>query len=120
MMSYIDVNWDFSQFDRDNSARQHAAGYAKIAARIAAGIPGDLGGRITSANTHLNLAQMAFATHNYGTALTQARLLYEDVAAPPRSPTCRSRPRAQHVGDRRAGQARQRARQGLRQGQGHA
>ena len=24
---------------------------------------------------------MAFATHNYGTALTQARLLYEDVAA---------------------------------------
>ena len=31
MMSYIDVNWDFSQFDRDNSARHHAAGYAKIA-----------------------------------------------------------------------------------------
>ena len=30
-MSYIDLNWDFSQFGRDNSARQHAAGYAKIA-----------------------------------------------------------------------------------------
>ena len=23
MMSYIDLNWDFSQFDRDNSARFH-------------------------------------------------------------------------------------------------
>ena len=35
MMSYIDVNWDFSQFDRDNSARHHAGGYALIANRIA-------------------------------------------------------------------------------------
>ena len=33
MMSYIDVNWDFSQFDRDNSARHHAGGYALIANR---------------------------------------------------------------------------------------
>ena len=38
MMSYIDVNWDFSQFDRDNSARHHAAGYALIANRIAADV----------------------------------------------------------------------------------
>ena len=38
IMSYIDVNWDFSQFDRDNSARHHAAGYALIANRIAADI----------------------------------------------------------------------------------
>ena len=39
MMSYIDLNWDFSQFDRDNSARHHAAGYAKIA-NIVATYPG--------------------------------------------------------------------------------
>ena len=26
-MSYIDVNWDFSQFDRDNAARHQAAGF---------------------------------------------------------------------------------------------
>ena len=38
MMSYIDVNWDFSQFDRDNSARHHAGGYALIANRVAADI----------------------------------------------------------------------------------
>ena len=38
MMSYIDLNWDFSQFDRDNSARHHAAGYALIANRIAGDI----------------------------------------------------------------------------------
>ena len=81
MMSYIDLNWDFSQFDRDNSARHHAAGYAKIANNLAATVPGDPGGKITSANSHISLAQMAFATHQYGTALTEARLAYEDVAA---------------------------------------
>ena len=40
IMSYIDLNWDFSQFDRDNSARHHAAGYAKIANIVAARLPG--------------------------------------------------------------------------------
>jgi hypothetical protein len=36
MMSYIDLNWDFSQFDRDNAARHQAAGYI-INANVIAG-----------------------------------------------------------------------------------
>ncbi len=36
MMSYIDLNWDFSQFDRDNAARQQAAGYI-VNANVIAG-----------------------------------------------------------------------------------
>ena len=42
---------------------------------------GDPGGKITSANSHIAWRHMAFATHQYGTALTEARLGYEDVAA---------------------------------------
>ena len=36
MMSYIDLNWDFSQFDRDNAARHQAAGFI-INANVIAG-----------------------------------------------------------------------------------
>lgn len=81
MMSYIDLNWDFSQFDRDNSARHHAAGYAKIANIVAddlVGIPA-AAGKLTEADTALATAQTAFATHNYATALEYARLGYEKV-----------------------------------------
>ena len=35
MMSYVDLNWDFSQFDRDNFNRFHAAGYIVNANAIA-------------------------------------------------------------------------------------
>ena len=40
MMSYIDLNWDFSQFDRDNAARHQAAGYILNANVIAGRILG--------------------------------------------------------------------------------
>ena len=36
VMSYIDVNWDFSQFDRDNAARHQAAGFI-VNANVIAG-----------------------------------------------------------------------------------
>jgi hypothetical protein len=83
MMSYIDLNWDFSQFDRDNSARHHAAGYAKIANIVADDLVGNpaAAGKLAEANTALNSAQAAFATHNYGTALQFARQAYEAVVA---------------------------------------
>jgi hypothetical protein len=80
MMSYIDLNWDFSQFDRDNSARHHAAGYAKIANILAATYAGDPGGKKAAANTRLNTAEMAFATHDYIAALENARAAYALVA----------------------------------------
>ena len=83
MMSYIDLNWDFSQFDRDNSARHHAAGYAKIANVVAAGLVGKpaAAGKLAEADTALSTAQAAFATHNYTTALQYARQAFEAVAA---------------------------------------
>ena len=108
MMSYIDLNWDFSQFDRDNSARHHAAGYAKIANAIAP-YPGDPGGKITSADTPPRLAQMAFAAHDYGDALGRGAAR---VRGRRRGRRARRRPvddrRAEHVDDRRAGEERER------------
>jgi hypothetical protein len=41
MMSYIDLNWDFSQFDRDNMNRFLAAAYTSNANRIAAAVLAD-------------------------------------------------------------------------------
>jgi hypothetical protein len=79
-MSYIDLNFDFSQFDRDNSARHHAAGYAKVANALAAVIPGDPGGKLGAADAALRLAQAAFAAHLYEAALAHARSAYELVA----------------------------------------
>jgi hypothetical protein len=80
MMSYIDLNWDFSQFDRDNSARQHAAGYAKIANALAATYPGDPGGRKAAADSQLTMAQLAFASHDYTGSLAFAKAAYGLVA----------------------------------------
>ena len=86
IMSYIDLNWDFSQFDRDNSARHHAAGYAKIANRIAADVLDDpdasdptVDAALDSANTHLTAAQTAFGAHEYLDALAAAKAAYWEV-----------------------------------------
>ena len=35
IMSYIDLNWDFSQFDQDNMARFQTAAYVEAANRLA-------------------------------------------------------------------------------------
>ena len=91
MMSYIDVNWDFSQFDRDNSARHHAAGYALIANRIAADILRDrdrdrAAGELAAADRQLEAAQDAWR-----------RTTTRRCCARPRLPTGRPR------GRRRAG-----------------
>ena len=83
MMSYIDLNWDYSQFDRDNSARHHTAGYAKIANIVAAQLTGRPAAapKLAEASTTLDTAQAAFAAHDYPTALRLARDAYEDVVA---------------------------------------
>jgi hypothetical protein len=85
MMSYIDLNWDFSQFDRDNSARHHAAGFALISNRVAAaivgaGAPGS-GPTLVAADVDLVAAQAAFAGHNYTTALDKAESAYRRLLA---------------------------------------
>jgi hypothetical protein len=79
IMSYLDLADGFSQFDQDNSARHHAAGYAKIATAIAAGLPSS--GLITSANAKLGLAKAAWSARNYSQALQYAKSAYDDVVA---------------------------------------
>lgn len=83
MMSYIDLNWDYSQFDRDNSARHHTAGYAKIANIVAAQLTGKPAAapKLAEADGKLTAAQAAFAGHDYINALRLAREGYEAVVA---------------------------------------
>jgi hypothetical protein len=84
MMSYIDVNWDYSQFDRDNSARQHAGGYALIANRIAADILRDRDAdrarrELIAADRALEAAQDALRNHDYDDMLGYAERAYRYV-----------------------------------------
>jgi hypothetical protein len=86
MMSYIDVNWDFSQFDRDNSARHHAGGYALIANRVAADILRDRDrrraeGDLENADRSLRRAQAALEAHDYNAMLAHAASAYRSVRA---------------------------------------
>lgn len=84
MMSYIDVNWDFSQFDRDNSDRFLTAAYAEGANRLAADVLADpQAGRATAelraADALLGLAGAAFAAHRYRAAYALAERAYDRV-----------------------------------------
>jgi hypothetical protein len=78
IMSYMDLATEFGQFDQDNSARHHAAGYAKIANAIAANAP-----RATfeEADGLLVEAQNALSNHQYQLMLTKAKAAYESVVA---------------------------------------
>jgi hypothetical protein len=77
IMSYMDLATDFGQFDRDNSARHHAAGYAKVAKAIAAQLPA----ATPAADALLGQAQEALSAHDYETMLTKAKEAYEAVVA---------------------------------------
>jgi hypothetical protein len=84
MMSYIDVNWDFSQFDRDNSDRFLTAAYFDGANRLAADVLADpdarrAAGELRSADILLGLAKLAFAKHEYRTAYALAETAYNRV-----------------------------------------
>ncbi|GAB7039274.1 hypothetical protein JCM9533A_31240 [Catenuloplanes niger JCM 9533] len=84
MMSYIDVNWDFSQFDRDNSDRFLTAAYVEAANRLAADVLADPDARKATADLHaadvtIGLAKKAFAAHDYRLAYTLAEAAYDRV-----------------------------------------
>ncbi|MCO8274336.1 hypothetical protein M1L60_27420 [Actinoplanes sp. TRM 88003] len=85
MMSYIDVNWDFSQFDRDNSDRFLTAAYWEAANRLAATVPagkaGKVRGDLTKADALLGLSKAAFAKHEYRAAYALADSAYGKVVA---------------------------------------
>jgi hypothetical protein len=84
MMSYIDLNWDFSQFDRDNMNRFRTAAYITNANAIAADIlasrqPERAAEQLAAADAEIGLAKAAMAAHDYPRALGHARTAYEHV-----------------------------------------
>ena len=85
-MSYIDLNWDFSQFDRDNAARHQAAGFIVNANMIAGRILESRDARkaahdLEAADAAVGQAKSAMAAHDYTAAWRAARSAYESVLA---------------------------------------
>ncbi|GAA4944910.1 hypothetical protein [Actinoplanes utahensis] len=84
MMSYIDVNWDFSQFDRDNNDRFLTAAYWEAANKLAATVPAGKGKlALKAADALLGGATKAFAAHDYRAAYALAEKAYYTVGAIP-------------------------------------
>ena len=84
VMSYIDLNWDFSQFDRDNMNRYMAAAYVENANAIAAEILADPDAETSAdelaiADTQIAESQSALAGHDYPAAARHAKVAYEAV-----------------------------------------
>ncbi|WP_432478673.1 hypothetical protein [Nocardioides sp. GXQ0305] len=81
MMSYIDLNWDFSQFDQDNMARFQAAAYVEAANRLAgealaAPEPQRARDELRRADRLVGRAEQAFARHRYPLAWAWAGQAY--------------------------------------------
>jgi hypothetical protein len=81
MMSYIDLNWDFSQFDADNMRRFQSAAYIEGANRLAAEAlagpnPGRATAALTAADRAVGLAEQAFRSHRYVQAQAFALAAY--------------------------------------------
>jgi len=86
IMSYIDLNWDFSQFDRDNMNRYMTSIYINQANAILADIyasprAGDASSLLTSADNHAAQALASFDAMDYAGAALHAKLAYGDVLA---------------------------------------
>ncbi|HZC14692.1 MAG TPA: hypothetical protein VE270_11805, partial [Thermoleophilaceae bacterium] len=84
MMSYIDLNWDFSQFDRDNAARHQAAGFILNANVIVGRILESKGadratGELAAADAAVGRAKAAIEAHDYPGTWESARAAYELV-----------------------------------------
>jgi hypothetical protein len=82
MMSYVDLNWDFSQFDRDNTDRFQAAAYINNANALARKIQNDpdaaqAAGELAAADVAYGEAKAALARHNYAGTFEKAREAYE-------------------------------------------
>ncbi len=84
VMSYIDLNWDFSQFDRDNMNRYLTSIYINQANMILADIylsprAGRVSGLLESADSHAAMALAAYAAMDYAGAVFHAKMAYGDV-----------------------------------------
>lgn len=83
-MSYSNLNFDFSQFDRDNSDRWLTATYATAANTLAAAVLADSDARSATARLRqadrlLGHAEDAFAHHRYRLAYALADRAYQQV-----------------------------------------
>jgi hypothetical protein len=83
-MSYIDLNWDFSQFDRDNTNRFQAAGYINNANALAKRIlasprAGRAEADLRAADQYYGQAKSALARHDYYATFDNAKRAYESV-----------------------------------------
>ncbi|AVT31453.1 hypothetical protein C6361_20435 [Plantactinospora sp. BC1] len=84
MMSYIDLNWDFSQFDHDNSDRFLTAAYNEAANRLAADVLDSprahrAQDELAAADRLLGRAKAALAGHEYAAAHAYADQAYGEV-----------------------------------------
>jgi hypothetical protein len=84
MMSYIDLNWDFSQFDRDNMNRYMTSVYINQANTILAQIyasprAGRAASLLISADGSASSALSAYGAMDYASAAHNAKLAYEKV-----------------------------------------
>jgi len=82
MMSYIDLNWDFSQFDLDNMDRFQTAAFIEGANRLAeealsADRPSRASGELRRADDEIEDAEEEFADHDYRAAIRSAEQAYE-------------------------------------------
>ncbi|MGW1343249.1 hypothetical protein ACWCOV_19505 [Kribbella sp. NPDC002412] len=85
MMSYIDLNWDFSQFDHDNLDRFRTAAQNQAANDLAAealAAPGAIRAYddLARADVYLGLASSSLRNHQYDAARTWAAKAYDAVA----------------------------------------
>jgi hypothetical protein len=86
IMSYVDLNADFGQFDRDNMARYLTVGYINQANTILADIyasprAGTAAGALTAADAHAAAALSEYAAMNYAGAAARAKLAFRSVVA---------------------------------------
>ncbi|HEX2029825.1 MAG TPA: hypothetical protein VHL78_00280 [Actinomycetota bacterium] len=84
MMSYIDLNWDYSQFDRDNANRFQAAAYIINANAIAQDILASPNASaaaddLEAADDEIGQARAAMAAHDYVGAFDHALAAYQHV-----------------------------------------
>ncbi len=82
MMSYVDLNWDFSQFDRDNTNRFQAAAYINNANALAQKIRKDpnairAADDLAKADKSYAAAKAAISKHDYAATFKNARAAYE-------------------------------------------
>lgn len=86
MMSYIDLNWDFSQFDRDNMNRYLTSVYINQANTVLAQIyatpkASQVGALLTAADTHAAAALTAYTAMQYAESAQRAKQAYQTVVA---------------------------------------